>query len=73
MIIEEESNIIKNECLNTILASDILSDKQKDHIKLYYFSNMTLSEIGKKYGVTREAIRQSLLKGINQIKQYVQN
>lgn len=71
MMILEESDSIKNECLSTILSSDILSDKQKEHIKLYYFSNMTLAEIGNKYGVTREAIRQSLLKGINQIKQYV--
>lgn len=71
ILIEEENNHIRTDCIEKILSSDILSNKQKEHIRLYYFENLTLSEIGKKYGVTREAIRQSLLKGIQQIKSYV--
>lgn len=70
-LIEQENGDIQTDCIRKILSSDILSNKQKEHIKLYYFENLTLSEIGKKYGVTREAIRQSLLKGIQQIKAYV--
>jgi RNA polymerase sigma factor (sigma-70 family) len=70
-MIDEESEVIQKECIEKILSSNLLSDKQKEHINLYYFENMTLADIGKRYGVTREAIRQSLLKGINQIKSYV--
>lgn len=71
IIIEKENDIIKTECVRKLLSSDILSSKQKEHIQLYYFDNLTLSEIGKRYGVTREAIRQSLIKGIEKIKSYV--
>lgn len=71
ILIDNESDSIQKECIKNILSSNILSDKQKEHINLYYFENMTLADIGKKYGVTREAIRQSLLKGISQIKSYV--
>lgn len=71
LLLKKESELIKSHCIQEILTSNLLSNKQKEHIKLYYFENLTLSQIGKKYGVTREAIRQSLLKGINQIKQYV--
>lgn len=71
ILVNQESEHIQKECINNILSSDILSEKQKEHIRLYYFENMTLADIGKKYGVTREAIRQSLLKGISQIKSYV--
>lgn len=70
-IIEAENHEIQTDCIDKILCSDMLSDKQKEHMKLYYFQNLTLSEIGKRYGVTREAIRQSLLKAIQQIKAYV--
>jgi RNA polymerase sigma factor (sigma-70 family) len=70
-LIESESENLKKEYIDQILDSDILTEKQKDQIKLYYFSDMTLSEIGKKYGVTREAVRQNLLKGIKSIQAYV--
>ena len=51
-----------------ILDSDILSDKQKDQIRMYYFENKSLAEIGKGYGVTREAIRQSIKRALNSIR-----
>lgn len=70
-LIEVESEQLKKQYINQILDSDILTEKQKEQIKLYYFQGLTLSEIGKKYGVTREAIRQNLLKGIKSIQSYV--
>lgn len=70
-IISDESEFLKKQYIKDILESDILSKKQKDQINMYYFQDMTLSEIGKIYGVTREAIRQNLLKGIENIKSYV--
>lgn len=71
ILIEEESEYLKKHYISQILESNILTEKQKEQIKLYYFSGMTLSEIGKLYGVTREAIRQNLIKGIEAIKSYV--
>jgi len=57
--------------INDLLNSDIVSSKQKNQIKQYYFENKTLLEIGKEYGVTREAIRQNIQKGIKRIQEYV--
>jgi RNA polymerase sigma factor (sigma-70 family) len=67
---KEEKAFIK-ENINKILDSGILSDKQTNQIKQYYFENKTLLQIGKEYGVTREAVRQNIQKGLNRIKNYV--
>ena len=41
----------------------LLSDKQKEYFSLYYFDNLSLSEISENLGVSRNAIHKSL-KGI---------
>jgi DNA-directed RNA polymerase specialized sigma subunit len=38
---------------------------------MYYFEDKTLLEIGNIFGVTREAIRQNIQKGIKRIRAYV--
>jgi RNA polymerase sigma factor (sigma-70 family) len=63
----EEKNNIK-QYISDIFNSDILSDKQKIQIYDYYINDRTLAEIGLEHGVTREAIRQNIQKGINKIK-----
>jgi RNA polymerase sigma factor (sigma-70 family) len=65
---EEENNL--QSMIKNILESDILSDKQRDQIYSYYFDNKTLLQIGKEYGVTREAIRQNIQKGLSKIRAY---
>lgn len=65
---EEISNV--QTMVSTLLESNILSDKQRDQIYSYYFDNKTLLQIGKEYGVTREAIRQNIQKGLNKIRAY---
>ena len=37
---------------------------------MYYFENLSLAKIGKKYGVTREAIRQNMKVSIKKIQEY---
>lgn len=66
-----EQKRILSESIKDLFESDILSDKQKNQIYDYYFNDCTLLEIGKKYGVTREAIRQNIQKGLAKIKEYV--
>ena len=65
---EETTNLQKT--VKTLLDSDMLSDKQRNQIKKYYFENKTLVQIGDEYGVTREAIRQNIQKGLNKIREY---
>jgi RNA polymerase sigma factor (sigma-70 family) len=64
----EYHNSLKEDMKN-LLSSDILSNKQKEYINLYYYQNKTLSEIGELHGLTREAVRQNIVKGIKKLKE----
>lgn len=67
VIDNEEDNNMKCD-IEKLLDSGIITDKQKDQLKMYYMEDMTLSAIGKIYGVSREAIRQSLKRAIENIR-----
>jgi hypothetical protein len=69
-LIEKESAANLTRDISDLLDNQILSDKQKDQIRLYYIQNETLSAIGKKYGVSREAVRQNIKRGLEIIKQH---
>lgn len=71
IIIDNEQNINRINDISFILDSDIINDKQKDQIRLYYFENKSLAEIGLIYGVTREAIRQNIKRALNNIRSLV--
>lgn len=43
------------------IYKDLLTDRQADIIDLYYNQNLSLSEIADDLGVTRQAIRKSLV------------
>lgn len=59
------------EIFDSIFNSNLLNEKQKQQIIEYYYNDKTLAKIGQDFGVTREAVRQNIQKGINKIKQYV--
>lgn len=63
---EEKDNI--KDLVQQMLSLNSLSDRQKDYIKLYYFESQTFEQIGKKYGITREAVRQGLNKALEIIR-----
>lgn len=67
IVMNTEHEDRRQELINELFNSNILTDKQKDQIRLYYFHNQTLSEIGSKYGTTREAVRQNIKKGLESI------
>lgn len=68
-IITEEKQTLEASLVDKILTSDILTQIQKDKIKLYFMDGLSLAKIGKKYGVTREAIRQNIKNSISKIKE----
>jgi len=39
---------------------DLLSESQKNYFECYYFDNLTLSEIGENYNVSRNAVSKDL-------------
>lgn len=70
IMMHEEEKTILSDAINSLLASDLLSDKQRQQIKMYYFDNYTLSKIGKHFGVSREAVRQNIKRGLDTIREY---
>lgn len=54
--------------INTLFSLECLTARQKDYIRLYYFEDHTFEQIGKRYGITREAVRQGLNKAITLLK-----
>jgi len=65
---EEQQEVSKN--ISELLNNANISEKQKQQIIMYYFENLTLSKIGKHFGVSREAVRQSIKRAIETIKAY---
>ena len=69
-IIEQETADQIKLNIDTLLSSNLISDKQKEQIRMYYFEGFTLSKIGKHFGVSREAIRQSIKRAIDLFKSH---
>lgn len=64
ILIEKEKDANIKTLIDSMLSIDCLSQRQREYIKLYYFENNTFEQIGKKYSLTREAIRQSINKAL---------
>lgn len=70
-LIEKEENENLKDNITNLLGSDLLTDRQKDYIKLYFFEDQTFEEIGNKYDITREAVRQGLNKALDLIRNLI--
>lgn len=70
LFIESEEKSEIKQYLDTILNPDsnILTQRQSEYIKLYFFENHTFAEIGNKFNITREAVRQGIKKAIEKIR-----
>lgn len=70
---------VLNESLNTEIerSLDTLTDRQKDVVKLYFGigvrHEMSLAEIGEKYGISRERVRQIKDKALRRLKHSARN
>jgi RNA polymerase sigma factor (sigma-70 family) len=69
-LIDQEYHTNLSGDIETLFNSSALSSKQKEQIEMYYFQDKTLSEIGKKFGVSREAVRQNIKRGLDIIKNF---
>ena len=46
-----------------LFRSELLTDKQRDVMELYYCEDLSLSEIGNPMGITRQAVRSFIKRG----------
>lgn len=67
-LIEKEDKQALSDLIENLLNLECLTARQKDYIRLYYFESYTFEKIGKKYNITREAVRQGLNKTIELIR-----
>lgn len=67
LILEESADMLSSD-IASLLDNNLISEKQKEQIKLYYFEDETLSSIGLKFGVSREAVRQNIKRAMDIIK-----
>lgn len=70
IVIDNEEKYNLSHAIDCLLNNSLLSVKQKQQIRMYYFEDATLSEIGKRFGVSREAIRQNIKRGLELIKSH---
>lgn len=50
--------------------SELLTDKQKTFIELYYFNDFSLNEIAEQYNITRQAVRDMIKRTEKILSQY---
>ncbi len=73
ILIDKEKNENISELIEQLLNLDCISERQRAYIKLYYFEDHTFEQIGKKFNLTREAVRQSMNKALSLIRSSAQN
>lgn len=57
---DEEKRESQSQIVRDILNSNVLTKTQREKLRLHYIEGKSLAEIGRMYGVTREAIRQTI-------------
>ena len=55
------------------IYGNLLTDKQKSYFEEYYFKNLSLSELGKKYGISRNAVHKQLNQSLHRFVQIQEN
>ena len=52
------------------LYGELLTERQREIIKSYYDFDLSLAEISENYGITRQAVRDAIVKGEQQLEFY---
>ena len=55
------------------IYGSLLTDKQKDVLDLYYNDNLSLSEIAEEINITRQAVRDSIVKAEKKLYSFEEN
>jgi RNA polymerase sigma factor (sigma-70 family) len=73
ILLDKESGSENKHMIDQILSdnNNILSDRQRECLRLYYLENQTFAQIGKKFNITREAVRQNIKKSIEKIQRLI--
>nr|WP_218925252.1 MULTISPECIES: sigma factor-like helix-turn-helix DNA-binding protein [unclassified Gemella] len=50
--------------------ADLLSDKQREYLKNYYFEDLSLTEMAEIYGVSKQAISTNIKRSLADLEDY---
>lgn len=50
--------------------SELLSEKQKQYLKDYYFNDFSLTEISENYDISKQAVSNNIKRTITELEQY---
>lgn len=64
----DNESILKQD-INLLINGTPMTDKQREQLRMYYYDNKTLAEIGHKFGVSKEAVRLNIKKAIENIRE----
>ena len=67
-----ESSLEKKQRVNLLMDCyiDLLTDKQKDYLSLYYVEDLSLSEIAEELDVSRNAVFDNLKRAVHLLEDY---
>lgn len=67
-----ESSLEKKQRVNLLMDCylDLLTDKQKDYLNLYYGEDLSLSEIAEELDVSRNAVFDNLKRAVHLLEDY---
>ena len=68
-LVYNENIELSNDLVQMIFESNILNDRQKEQLKMYYLENYTLQQIGDHFNITREAVRQTIKNSIKKLRE----
>ena len=70
--INMESSLDKKQRVNLLMDCylDLLTDKQKDYLNLYYSEDLSLSEIAEELDVSRNAVFDNLKRAVHLLEDY---
>ncbi len=49
---------------------ELLTDKQKEFLELYYDCDVSLNEIAEQYGISRQAVRDAIVRGERSLNEF---
>lgn len=64
----KEENLLQISNLIDVYGN-LLTDKQLNYIKMYYFEDLSLNEIADEFNVSKNAVYDSITKSINNLKE----
>lgn len=70
---DREMELTRNEKLEGLLNSGIISDKQADYLRLYYLQGVSMPDIANRNGVSRQSVHDMIRRALIELKELALN